>query len=128
MIIGTIILLSILLTGGGADPGLFPEDFEDQVKDVVKDKDVRGVLKDSAKDADKAAKAYNKSLEKFKKDMIKIDRDYDSTPDDFSNLVQGILDERENTLDAILETRRTLKENLTEEQWEQAFRDESKDD
>ena len=121
MIIGTITLLSILVFGGGSFS--FEDAYKDFVKDVVSDKDRQEQIVALTKDGDAAIEQYTTEVKKiWAADVKKTFRDFDSTREDYREMIGRADQSRLALQQKVLDTRMKVVDLMTEDEWNAMYK------
>jgi hypothetical protein len=121
MIIGTITLLSILVFGGGSFS--FEKAYKDFVKDVVSDKDRQEQIVELTKSGDAALEQYTTEVKKvWAADVKSTFRNYDSTREDFREMIGRADQSRLALQQTILDTRMKVVDLMTEDEWNAMYK------
>ena len=114
-IIGLFLIFGL---GGGVFGELMTKYAEDPVKTTIVEEDRREQALDELKSLEKAVKGLNKGVSKDVKAFRKLVEDYDSTPEDFDNMIASVFERREQEVDAIWEQRSALLTHIQPDEWQ----------
>ena len=114
-IIGLFLIFGL---GGGVFGELMTKYAEDPIKTTIVEEDRREQALDELKSLEKAVKGLNKGVSKDVKAFRKLVEDYDSTPEDFDNMIASVFERREQEVDAIWEQRSALLTHIQPDEWQ----------
>ena len=121
MIIGTITLITLLVTGGTYNTFVF-ENLDKHVNKVVVDKERKKFLKSELRVVAKKMKGYFKERKNIIKDFKTLNLDRAATRQDFMHLRDQLLPLRQEIDQYLIEDRIRLVEKLTDEEWDEIMR------
>ncbi len=114
-IIGLFLIFGL---GGGVFGELMTKYAEDPIKTTIVEEDRREQALDELKSLEKAVKGLNKGVTKDVKAFRKLVEDYDSTPEDFDNMIASVFERREQEVNAIWERRSALLTHIRADEWQ----------
>jgi hypothetical protein len=114
-IIGLFLIFGL---GGGVFGELMTKYAEDPIKTTIVEEDRREQALDELKSLEKAVKGLNKGVTKDVKTFRKLVEDYDSTPEDFDNMIASVFERREQEVNAIWEERSALLTHIQADEWQ----------
>ena len=114
-IIGLFLIFGL---GGGVFGELMTKYAEDPIKTTIVEEDRREQALDELKSLEKAVKGLNKGVSKDVKAFRKLVEDYDSTPEDFDNMIASVFERREQEVNAIWEERSALLTHIQADEWQ----------
>lgn len=114
-IIGLFLIFGL---GGGVFGELMTKYAEDPIKTTIVEEDRREQALDELKSLEKAVKGLNKGVTKDVKAFRKLVEDYDSTPEDFDNMIASVFERREQEVNAIWERRSALLTHIQADEWQ----------
>lgn len=114
-IIGLFLIFGL---GGGVFGELMTKYAEDPIKTTIVEEDRREQALDELKSLEKAVKGLNKGVSKDVKAFRKLVEDYDSTPEDFDNMIASVFERREQEVNAIWEQRSALLTHIRADEWQ----------
>lgn len=118
----TIAALAVLLGGKNGDgPSHFLIDAEKQIKSVVSDKTRRKAILDAIGDLSKNLTVLEKKIEAHLKDYTSVHSDFQSLETDFDEVTAKLVADQATTSKLILDTRETMRELMTREEWNAVF-------
>ena len=117
MIVGIVTLISVLFFGGGAN--FFPvQEMEKGISKYVEDQTTKKNLKSEIKAYKISAKKIRKEQEGLKKELVKLESNYDTSVDDFNVLRETIMETGKVMQDLAMDTRLRLVTHISAEEWE----------
>lgn len=114
-IIGLFLIFGL---GGGVFGELMTKYAEDPIKTTIVEEDRREQALNELKSLEKAVKGLNKGVSKDVKAFRKLVEDYDSTPEDFDNMIASVFERREQEVNAIWEQRSALLTHIRADEWQ----------
>jgi hypothetical protein len=114
-IIGLFLIFGL---GGGVFGELMTKYAEDPIKTTIVEEDRREKALDELKSLEKAVKGLNKGVSKDIKAFQKLVEDYESTPEDFDNMIASVFERREQEVSAIWEQRSALLTHIQADEWQ----------
>ena len=115
MIIATVTLLTIWLTGGG---GAFTmEDFRDALEETVADEERRELVVEQTKKFDEEVKNYANHVNDKAKTVSKMLRDYDTSREEIEAFITNENWRRDKLIEEVLDARFKALEVLSEDEW-----------
>ena len=119
MIAATVIAILLIIGGGG---GLFGELTTEYVKDPIKETIVeeerRDLALDELKSLKDAIKDFNKQVSKDIKKFDKLVKNYESTPEEFDQMISGAFASRQQEIEKIWERRSAMLAHIQADEWQ----------
>ena len=113
-IIGLFLIFGV---GGGVFGELMTKYAEEPIKTTIVEEERREQALDELKSLKKTIKGLNKGVSKDIKAFQKLVEDYDSTPEDFDNMIASVFERREQEVNAIWEGRSALLTHIQPDEW-----------
>jgi hypothetical protein len=120
MIIATIAAL-MMLFGGGDSLENYLLHIKKPVKAAVESKITVNEMLDLSKKLGKQLKVQNKEITKLKDSFLDLHTKYDARPVDFEDYIDKLITAREEGQKYILDTRSSMKNLMTREEWTEVF-------
>ncbi|MDF7822942.1 hypothetical protein P4B35_02875 [Pontiellaceae bacterium B12227] len=118
----TIAALAVLFGAkGGGGPSHFLTDAETQIKSVVSDKTRRKAILDEIGDLSKKLRVLEKKIEAHLKDYAAVHSDFHASETDFDAVSANFSADQQEVAKLILDTRETMREQMTREEWNAVF-------
>lgn len=118
MIIGTITLITILLSGGTMSTYVF-DDIDKYVKSEVTDKERKKEILDDIKITKKEVKAYQKKRSEIMKRLKKMNLDRNTTIDNFEEIKNELYSARVEIDEYASRSRVEIIQKISDEEWGQ---------
>jgi hypothetical protein len=120
MIIATIAAL-MMLFGGGDSLENYLLHIKKPVKAAVESKITVNEMLDLSKKLGKQLKVQNKEITKLRDSFLDLHTKYDARPVDFEDYIDKLITAREEGQKHILDTRSSMKNLMTREEWTEVF-------
>jgi hypothetical protein len=120
MIIATIAAL-MMLFGGGDSLENYLLHIKKPVKAAVESKITVNEMLDLSKKLGKQLKVQNKEITKLRDSFLDLHTKYDARPVDFEDYIDKLITAREEGQKYILDTRSSMKNLMTREEWTEVF-------
>ena len=118
MIAATILAIWVIFGGGS---GLFGELMSSYVEDpmeaVIVEEDRRELALDGLDELQDAIKDFNKQVLKDIKQFDKLVNDYDSTPEEFDQMVTSVFTKRQQEVENFWNLRKAMLAHIDADEW-----------
>jgi hypothetical protein len=119
MIAATIIAIMIIFGGGGGLFGdLTTEYVEDPIKDTIVEKDRRELALDELDSLEDSIEDFNENISTDIKQFDELVKDYDSTAEEFDQMVSGSFARRHQEIENIWERRSAMLAHIQADEWQ----------
>ena len=115
----TILILGI--GGGSSENWLFPEDFTDMVETTLVEEKRQTRIIELFENINESINSYNERVKEIAENTSRINRNPDATEEDFEQIVQSLVQEREKLQKEIIEARFNMVDQFTAEEWKQVL-------
>jgi hypothetical protein len=122
-----IAALTIFLLGGGSDNlWLFPEKFNDQVKEAVSEKQKQSEIIAIYDEIKKSTDSYNEEIRIMAEEVSLLNRKPNISETDLDQPIQELLQKRKKMQQEIIDARLQMVTHFQRDEWEKVFAQESK--
>lgn len=118
MIIATVTLLTLWLTGGG---GFAMEEFRDALKETIADKERRTEIVELTKQVDNEVSDYRDHLKKSSKKAAEMWQNYDATSEEIFGWTKKEEWRRRKVAERVLDARFAAMELMSAAEWEATY-------
>ena len=119
MIAATIIAILFIFGGGGGLFGdLTTEYVKDPIKDTIAEKDRRELALDELDSLKDAIKDFNKNVLEDIEQFDKLVKNYDSTPEEFDQMISGDFTRRQQEIENIWKRRSAMLARIRADEWQ----------
>jgi uncharacterized protein (DUF488 family) len=119
MIAATILaILLIFGMSGGPFGELTSKYMKDPIKKTIVEEERRDMALDELKSLKKAIKDFNKQVSKDIKQFDKLVKNYESTPEEFNQMVSGAFTRRQQEVGTIWERRSAMLAHIKADEWQ----------
>ncbi|MBW2634087.1 MAG: hypothetical protein JRE14_08190 [Deltaproteobacteria bacterium] len=118
MIVATITMIALVF-GGGA--GFSFDIYKKAADAVIQDKQIVKQVKFYTKEADKEMKNWQKDTNKFAKQIVEMNQNYDLARVDAEHILHQIDTRRNEFQKKLLQLRFQVKELMSQEEWESMY-------
>ena len=119
MIAATILAIWVIFGGGG---GLFGELMSSYVEDpmeaAIVEEDRREMALDGLDELQDAIKDFNKQVSKDIKQFDKLVKNYESTPEEFDQMVSSVFDRRKQEVENFWQLRKDMLAHIEADEWQ----------
>ena len=113
-----LIALAILLfSGGSKDIWLFPENFSDQVEEIVLEERRQSEILDLIKKIDESVNSHNDSMNEQADIISLLNKNPETTDIQLEEVVKNLIGKRKDVQEEILEARLKMTTLLSSEEW-----------
>ena len=119
MIAATILAILLIFGAGGGPFGeLMTKYTKDPIKQTIVEEDRQKMALDELKPLKGAIKDFNKHVSKDIKQFNKLVRNYDSTPEEFDQMISGVFTKRKQEVETLWERRSAMLAHIKAEEWQ----------
>ena len=119
MIAATILAILILFGAGGGPFGeLTSKYMKDPIKETIAEEERRDLALDELKSFKKVIKDFNKHVSKDIKQFDKLVKNYESTPEEFDQMISGILTTRKQEVETLWQRRSAMLAHIKPDEWQ----------
>ena len=119
MIAATILAILILFGAGGGPFGeLTSKYMKDPIKETIAEEERRDLALDELKSFKKVIKDFNKHVSKDIKQFDKLVKNYESTPEEFDQMISGVFTTRKQEVEALWERRSAMLTHIKPDEWQ----------
>ena len=119
MIAATVLaILLIFGMGGGPFGELTSKYMKDPIKETIAEEDRRDKALDGLGDLKDAIKDFNKHVSKDIKQFDKLVKNYESTPDEFDQMISGAFSNRRHEVEKMWEWRSAMLAQIKADEWQ----------
>ena len=119
MIAATIIAILLIFGGGGGLFGdLTTEYAKGPIKDTIADEDRRELALDGLDSLKDAIDDFNKNVSKDIKQFDELVKNYDSTPEEFDQMISGDFARRQQEIETIWKRRSAMLAHIQADEWQ----------
>jgi len=116
-----IALTIMLLSGGGNNIWLFPEDFSDRVEAVIVEENRQSEIINLFDEISESVTTHNDRVKEMADNVSMLNRNPDATDRDFEQMFQTLLQERKALQTGVLDARIEMALKFRQNEWEQIF-------
>lgn len=117
-------LVTLLFFSGASLPGqAFIDKISEFGKENISERDRRKAVLSITEDMEEAMENFSDQLKDSGKRMVKLNRDHGSTREAFEKELEELNNSRFQTQEKILDLRFKLKDGMTREEWQMAFKE-----
>ena len=119
MIAATVLaILLIFGMGGGPFGDLTSKYMKDPIKDTIVEEDRRDIALDELKSLKGAIKDFNKHVSKDIKQFDKLVKNYESTPEEFDQMISGVFAKRKQEVETLWKRRSAMLAHIQPDEWQ----------
>lgn len=119
MIAATILAILIIFgVGGGPFGELTTKYVKDPIKETIVEEQRREMALDELKSLKSAIKDFNKHVSKEIKQLDKLVKNYDSTPEEFNQMFSSAFASRQQEVEKIWERRSAMLTHIKADEWQ----------
>lgn len=119
MIAATILAIFLIFgMGGGPFGELTSKYMKDPIKETVAEEARRDIALDELKSLNKAIKDFNKNVSKDIKKFDKLVENYESTPEEFDQMVSGVFTKRKQEVETLWDRRSAMLTHIKPDEWQ----------
>jgi len=119
MIAATVLaILLIFGVGGGPFGELTTKYVKDPIKDTIAEEDRRDKALDELKSLKHAIKDFNKHVSKDIKQFDKMVKNYESTPEEFDQMISGVFTKRNQDVEKLWQRRSAMLAHIQADEWQ----------
>ena len=119
MIAATIIaILLIFGVGGGPFGELMTKYTKDPIKETIVEEDRQKMAIHELKSLKGAIKDFNKHVSKDIKQFDKLVKDYESTPEEFDQMIAGVFEKRKQEVETLWQRRNAMLAHIEADEWQ----------
>jgi hypothetical protein len=119
MIAATILAILIIFgVGGGPFGELMTKYTKDPIKETIIEEDRQKMALHELKSLKGSIKDFNKHVSKDIKQFDKLVKNYDSTPDEFDQMISGVFTKRKQEVETLWERRRAMLSHIKADEWQ----------
>ena len=119
MIAATIIAILLIFGGGGGPFGsLMTEYTEDPIKATIVEKDRRELALNELDSLEDVIEDFNKQVSKDIKQFDKLVKNYDSTPEEFDQMISNVFIKRQQEVEKMWQRRSAMLAHIKADEWQ----------
>ena len=119
MIAATILAIWVIFGGGGGlFGGLMSNYVEDPMEAAIVEEDRREMALDKLDDLQDAIKDFNKAVSKDIKQFDKLVKNYESTPEEFDQMVSSVFDRSKQEVENFWQLRKDMLAHIEADEWQ----------
>ena len=119
MIAATILaILLIFGVGGGPFGELTSKYMKDPIKDTIVEEERRKMALDELKSLKHVIKDFNKHVSQDIKTFDKLVKNYESTPEEFDQMISGVFTKRKQEVETLWQRRSAMLAHIKAEEWQ----------
>jgi hypothetical protein len=119
MIAATILAILIIFGAGGGPFGeLMTKYTKDPIKETIVEEDRQKMALHELKSLKGAIKDFNKHVSKDIKQFDKLVKNYESTPEQFDQMISGVLTKRKQEVETLWEQRSAMLTHIKADEWQ----------
>jgi DNA anti-recombination protein RmuC len=119
MIAATVLaILLIFGVGGGPFGELTTKYVKDPIKETIAEEGRRDKALDELKSLKHAIKDFNKHVSKDIKQFDKMVKNYDSTPEEFDQMISGVFTKRNQDVEKLWQRRSAMLAHIQADEWQ----------
>jgi len=119
MIAATILAIMLLFgVGGGPFGELTSKYMKDPIKDTIVEEERRDKALDELKSLKHAIKDFNKHVSKDIKQFDKMVKNYESTPEEFDQMISGVFTKRNQDVEKLWQRRSAMLAHIQADEWQ----------
>lgn len=119
MIAATILAILIIFgVGGGPFGELMTKYTKDPIKETIVEEDRQKMALHELKSLKGAIKDFNKHVSKDIKQFDKLVKNYESTPEQFDQMISGVFTKRKQEVETLWEQRSAMLTHIKADEWQ----------
>lgn len=119
MIAATILAILIIFGAGGGPFGeLMTKYTKDPIKETIVEEDRQKMALHELKSLKGAIKDFNKHVSKDIKQFDKLVKNYESTPEQFDQMISGVFTKRKQEVETLWEQRSAMLTHIKADEWQ----------
>jgi len=119
MIAATILAILIIFgVGGGPFGELMTKYTKDPIKETIVEEDRQKMALHQLKSLKGSIKDFNKHVSKDIKQFDKLVKNYESTPEQFDQMISGVFTKRKQEVETLWERRSAMLAHIKAEEWQ----------
>mgnify|MGYP001817545371 CR=1 FL=1 len=119
MIAATILAILLIFGAGGGPFGeLMTKYTKDPIKQTIVEEGRQKMALDELKSLKGTIKDFNKHVSKDIKQFDKLVRNYESTPEQFDQMISGVFTKRKQEVETLWERRSAMLAHIKAEEWQ----------
>ena len=119
MIAATILAILIIFgVGGGPFGELMTKYTKDPIKETIVEEDRQKMALHELKSLKGAIKDFNKHVSKDIKQFDKLVKNYESTPEEFDQMISGVFTKRKQEVETLWERRSAMLAHIKADEWQ----------